>query len=54
MDNHVSFTCDFGGRSEGYDFFVPDKKTGDKIASILNDNVGKTLFSIGFVELPKD
>ena len=54
MDDHVSFTCDFGGRSEGYDFFVPDKKTANKIAKILNDNVGKTLFSIGFMELPPD
>jgi hypothetical protein len=54
MKDHVAFTCDFGGKSVGYDFYVPSLHVAEKVATILNANVGKTLFSIGAIELPAD
>jgi hypothetical protein len=53
-EDHVAFTCDFGGKSVGYDFYVPDIRTAEKVAAILSANVGGTLFSIGILELPPD
>jgi hypothetical protein len=38
----------------GHHFFVPDEKTAEKVAAILTDNDGKTLLSIGTIELPPD
>jgi hypothetical protein len=52
MDDHVIFTCKFNGRSVFYDFPLLDKKTSEKIMEILNDNRGKTLLSIGIIEIP--
>jgi hypothetical protein len=54
MVDHVIFTCTFNGRLVPYIFQMPDKKTGEKIAKILNDNRGKTLLSIGVIEIPPD
>lgn len=53
-DGHLLFACRFDGRSVFYDFPLLDEKTGAKVADILNDNIGKTLFSIGIVEIPED
>jgi hypothetical protein len=44
----------FSRSSVGYHFFVPDEKTAEKVAAILTDNDGKTLLSIGAIELPPD
>jgi hypothetical protein len=52
MVDHVIFISSFDGRLVPYIFQMPDKKTGEKIAKILNDNRGKTLLSIGVVEIP--
>ena len=50
----VSFTCIFHGKAIGYDFWISDKKLAEKVAKILNDNRGKTLLSIGWIEIPED
>jgi hypothetical protein len=50
----VSFTCSFQGKSIGYDFWILDKKLAEKVAKVLNDNRGKTLLSIGWVEISED
>jgi hypothetical protein len=48
------FTCRFDGRSVPYNFPLPDLKTAAKITVILTENVGKTLLSIGTIEIPED
>ena len=62
FEDHIMFACSFIDRSTGeakarsyfYDFPMLDKKTLPKIAEILNDNIGKTLLSIGTIEISKD
>jgi hypothetical protein len=51
--NHVSFTCIWNGKPVGYDFTVPDEATGKKVQKILEANLGKKLFDIGFIEIPE-
>jgi hypothetical protein len=56
------FTCRFvdqsapgpTARSLFYDFPMLDAETLPKIVEILGDNVGKTLLSIGQIEIPSD
>ncbi|MGD0737603.1 MAG: hypothetical protein ABR976_20925 [Terracidiphilus sp.] len=52
MEDHVMFTCRFNGHQVPHNFQLADKKTGEKIEKILNDNRGKTLLSIGIIEIP--
>jgi len=53
-DRNVHFTCLLEGRDQGYDLFVPNENTANKLAAILRDNVGETLFSIGMKFIPED
>ena len=48
----ITFTCAFNGKQQAYDFSAPDEKTAEKVAVILKNNVGKTLFSVGMMEIP--
>ena len=48
----VTFTCTFDGRKLTYDFAAPSVRTAEKLATILRENVGKTLFAVGVIELP--
>jgi hypothetical protein len=41
-------------RSIFYDFPMLDEKTRPKIDEILTENAGKTLLSIGTIEIPSD
>ncbi len=50
----ITFTCTFNGKLQSYDFSAPDEKIAAKLAVILKDNVGKTLFSVGMIEIPGD
>jgi len=50
--NKISFTCLFEKIDLGYDFMAPDEKTAARLVEILEDNVGKTLFSIEVFEIP--
>jgi len=59
FDDHIMFTCkeiidDSTGeaRSLFYDFWLLDEKTRPEIEEILSANVGKTLLSIGPLEIP--
>jgi hypothetical protein len=62
FDDHIMFSCRFVdwftgeavARSISYDFAVLDEKTRPKIEEILTDNAGKTLLSIGTIEISSD
>jgi len=54
VENRVDFICTFEGKDVNYSFAAPDEKTAQKLGIILNSNVGKTLFSIGTIEIPED
>ena len=62
FDDHIMFSCRFVDWSTGeavarsifYDFPVLDEKTRPKIEEILGENTGKTLLSIGTIEIPSD
>jgi hypothetical protein len=62
FDNHIMFSCRFVDRSTGkgearsifYDFPMLDEKTRPKIEEILTESMGKTLLSIGTIEIPSD
>lgn len=54
MKDHVTFTCRSNGDVAPYRFQMPDTRTGEKIAKILNDNRGRSLLSIGIIEIPTD
>lgn len=53
MQDHVLFSCQFEGRSVFYDFPLLDEKNREKIVEILHENTGKSLLSIGSIEIPK-
>lgn len=62
FDDHIMFSCRFVDWSTGdakvrsifYDFPMLDDETRPKIEEILAANTGKTLLSIGTVEIPSD
>jgi len=54
-EGHILFACRYKkDRIEYYDLFVPDEKTGEKVAKILAENIGTRLFDIGMMEIPPD
>ena len=62
FNDNLIFTCRFvdissdkpEGRSVFYSFPMLEKGTLRKIAEIINQHVGKTLWSIGDIEIPPD
>ena len=54
LGDDLIFTCRFEGRFVFYNFPMLDRKTREKIVAILFENAGKTLMSIGTIEIPKD
>lgn len=54
VKNRVDLICTFEGKDVNYPFNAPDEKTAQKLGVILNNNIGKTLFSIGTIEIPED
>ena len=62
FDDHIMFSCRFVDWSTGkaearsifYDFPMLDEKTRPKIEEILTESTGKTLLSIGTIEIPSD
>ena len=52
MKTKITFTCSFGAEDLPYDFSAIDEKTAEKLAGILKANTGKTLLSIGILEMP--
>ena len=54
LKNRVDLICMFQGKDVNCLFSMPDEKTAEKVGTILKNNVGKTLFSIGTIEIPED
>ena len=54
VKNRVDFICTDEAKDLNYTFPAPDEKTAQKLEVILNNNIGKTLFSIGTIEIPED
>lgn len=55
QDKSVTFNGTFdGGKPCRCPFFVPDRKTAEKVAKILRNSKGKILLSIANEELPED
>jgi len=52
-DIWITFSCEFEGSDHTYDFQTPDKITPPKLKVILEDHIGKSLLSIGEIEIPK-
>jgi hypothetical protein len=52
--NWVTFVCSFDGRDHTCDFEAPDHEYALQIEQILKNNIGKSLFEIGEIEIPLD
>ena len=53
FDIWITFSCGFEGKDHTYDFQSLDNRTPARLKVILEDNIGKSLFSIGEIEIPK-
>jgi hypothetical protein len=53
-DRYVDFSGTWNAGSVTFHFSMLDKNTAEKVATILKNNKGKGLLSIGFHEIPKD
>ena len=53
FDIWITFSCEFDGNDHTYDFQAHDNMTPPRLKVILEGNIGKSLFSIGEIELPK-
>jgi len=54
VGSSVGFSCMFDGTEFTYQFNCPDDKVAKKIATILRDNAGNILLTIGTMEIPPD
>ena len=52
-DIWITFSCEFEGNYHTYDLQTHDRMTPPKLKTILEDNIGKSLFSIGEIEIPE-
>lgn len=52
QDDHIVFACKFKKHAVYFGLNVPDPETGKRVAKLLRRNQGKTLSSIGNVEIP--
>jgi hypothetical protein len=52
-DIWITFSCEFEGHNHTYDFQTHDSIVPPKLKVILEANVGKSLFSIGEIQIPK-
>jgi hypothetical protein len=53
-NNWIVFSCEFDGERLLYDFEARDERTLPILKSILEKNSGKSLFSIGEIEIPEE
>jgi hypothetical protein len=51
-NDRVEVVGTFQGRDVRFNVQVPDKLTGEKVATILRDNIGQILLSLGQLEIP--
>jgi hypothetical protein len=52
--NWVTFVCSFEGNDHTYDFEAPDQAFALQLRSIFLNNMGKTLFESGDIDIPAD
>ena len=53
FDIWITFSCGFEGKDHTYDFQTLDKATPPRLKVVLENNIGKSLSSIGEIEIPK-
>ena len=53
FDIWITFSCGFEGNNHTYDFQTLNNGTPRRLKVILEDNIGKSLSSIGEIEIPK-
>jgi hypothetical protein len=53
FDIWITFSCEFEENIHTYDFQTLDNGMPPRLKVILEDNIGKSLSSIGEIELPK-
>jgi hypothetical protein len=51
LDDNVCFTGTANGNRHTYDFKAPNEKVALNLKKILESNIGKSVFSVGGVEL---
>lgn len=52
LDDNLCFTGTANGKQHTYDFKAPNEKVALTLKKVLEFNIGKSLFSVGDVELP--
>jgi hypothetical protein len=53
FDIWITFSCEFKGRDLTYDFQTLNEGMPPRLKVVLENNIGKSLSSIGEIELPK-
>jgi len=53
FDIWITFICEFEGNDHTYDFQTCDNTMPPRLKVILEGNIGKSLCSIGGIEIPK-
>ena len=53
-EKRITFVCTLEGKPHTYDFSAPDEKIAEKLKTILENNVGLSLFSVGTIEIPPE
>ena len=54
VKSRIDFTGQFGKELVSYSFATPDESIAEKLATILKNNMGNTVLSIGIIEIPAD
>jgi len=54
LQDRVDFICTFEGKDLNHLFKTWDEKTSQKVTAILRGSTGKTLSSVGMIEIPND
>ena len=54
VKSNIEFNCMFEGNSVNYFLSTPNEETAKKVGAILKNNIGKTLFSVGMIQIPED
>jgi hypothetical protein len=50
----INILCEFEGEQASFHYSERDERTKERVAEILTNNIGKTLLSVGMIEIPED
>jgi hypothetical protein len=50
----ITFVCTLEGKARTYDFSAPDERVAEELKTILENNAGLSLFSVGTIEIPPE